>query len=292
MTATEGLGIDLQSANLRCLDVADISAGRLAARNALAIFQDGGERILSFSEDTNIVRSAGEQQSVLLAAGRLFSVLAQVSPAFIPEKDIVAYLGDTFSLKENSAYQACRMGLRLLNEALNDDFVQSTRAGRISRIRLNPGYFLQPMSTLLPSIDPYEASDISLELDGVVISNQKQSHTGRNGGKKPQAQKPPRTSKFPREPRYRQPGPDDVVDSDNWMEFSRCAEVDPSLFFPSDGGEVEDAKRFCADCDVKEHCLDYALSSGQDHGVWGGTSERERRRILKARAAADLRARY
>ena len=57
----------------------------------------------------------------------------------------------------------------------------------------------------------------------------------------------------------------------------------PSLFFPSDGVGVEVAKRICADCPMRVRCLDYALDNRIDHGVWGGTSERERRRILKAR---------
>jgi len=69
-----------------------------------------------------------------------------------------------------------------------------------------------------------------------------------------------------------------------WMARGNCAEKPPSVFFPSDGVGVEVAKRVCADCPVKNQCLEYALDNRIDHGVWGGTSERERRRILKARA--------
>jgi WhiB family redox-sensing transcriptional regulator len=68
-----------------------------------------------------------------------------------------------------------------------------------------------------------------------------------------------------------------------WMAQGKCAEKPPSLFFPSDGVGVEVAKRLCAECSVKAVCLEYALHNRIDHGVWGGTSERERRRILKAR---------
>lgn len=68
-----------------------------------------------------------------------------------------------------------------------------------------------------------------------------------------------------------------------WMAEGNCADRHPSLFFPSDGVGVEVAKRVCIDCPVKTRCLEYALQSRIDHGVWGGTSERERRRILKAR---------
>jgi len=68
-----------------------------------------------------------------------------------------------------------------------------------------------------------------------------------------------------------------------WMRSARCREIQPSTFFPSDGVGVESARRICADCPVKEPCLEYALAYRIDHGVWGGCSERERRRILKRR---------
>lgn len=74
-----------------------------------------------------------------------------------------------------------------------------------------------------------------------------------------------------------------VLDTD-WMAKGNCAEKPPSLFFPSDGVGVEVAKRVCVDCPVRSQCLEYALDNRIDHGVWGGTSERERRRLLKARA--------
>lgn len=69
----------------------------------------------------------------------------------------------------------------------------------------------------------------------------------------------------------------------SWMARGKCAEEPPAMFFPSDGVGVEIACRLCADCKVKETCLEYALEQRIDHGVWGGTSERERRRILKRR---------
>ena len=68
-----------------------------------------------------------------------------------------------------------------------------------------------------------------------------------------------------------------------WMRRGNCREEPPSLFFPSDGAGVDAARRLCATCPVKEPCLEYALRNRIDHGVWGGTSERERRRILKRR---------
>ena len=69
----------------------------------------------------------------------------------------------------------------------------------------------------------------------------------------------------------------------HWMAYGHCAHRPPSLFFPSDGVGVVVARRICADCPVKDLCLEYALSHRIDHGVWGGCSERERRRILKRR---------
>ncbi|MFZ4584692.1 MAG: WhiB family transcriptional regulator [Acidimicrobiia bacterium] len=68
-----------------------------------------------------------------------------------------------------------------------------------------------------------------------------------------------------------------------WMLEARCRATDPSNFFPSDGVGVEVAKRVCAECPVRNDCLEYALQYRIDHGVWGGASERERRRILRAR---------
>ena len=69
----------------------------------------------------------------------------------------------------------------------------------------------------------------------------------------------------------------------DWMAEGNCRNEAPSLFFPSDGVGVEVAKRLCATCPVKSPCLEYALRNKIDHGVWGGASERERRRILRQR---------
>ena len=68
-----------------------------------------------------------------------------------------------------------------------------------------------------------------------------------------------------------------------WMGDGNCRSESPSLFFPSDGVGVEVARRICASCPVKSPCLEYALRNGIDHGVWGGASERERRRIARRR---------
>ncbi len=72
----------------------------------------------------------------------------------------------------------------------------------------------------------------------------------------------------------------------DWMAKGRCADEPPALFFPGDGAGVEVARRICASCPVQQECLEYALRNRIDHGVWGGCSERERRRILKRRRLA------
>ena len=70
-----------------------------------------------------------------------------------------------------------------------------------------------------------------------------------------------------------------------WMGEGNCRDYPPATFFPSDGVGVERARAICKGCPVSETCLEYALTERIEHGVWGGTSERERRRILKRRRA-------
>lgn len=73
-------------------------------------------------------------------------------------------------------------------------------------------------------------------------------------------------------------------DSDSaWMSEGNCRLHPPATFFPSDGVGVDKARKICRDCPVTGRCLEYALEERIDHGVWGGCSERERRRILKTR---------
>jgi WhiB family redox-sensing transcriptional regulator len=74
----------------------------------------------------------------------------------------------------------------------------------------------------------------------------------------------------------------------SWMAKGKCKELPPSTFFPSDGVGVDIARKICADCPVKSPCLEYAMENHIDHGVWGGTSERERRRIARARRLSAL----
>ncbi len=79
------------------------------------------------------------------------------------------------------------------------------------------------------------------------------------------------------------PNLDGIADDFRWNEGALCAQVDPELFFPEKGGSTRDAKQLCRACDVREACLEYALEHEQRYGVWGGLSERERRRMVRQR---------
>lgn len=77
----------------------------------------------------------------------------------------------------------------------------------------------------------------------------------------------------------------------DWRDRAACLEQNPELFFPIGftGAalmQLEQAKRVCGDCSVREECLRWALELGLDHGVWGGASEEERRSIKRRAARA------
>jgi WhiB family redox-sensing transcriptional regulator len=67
-----------------------------------------------------------------------------------------------------------------------------------------------------------------------------------------------------------------------WQERALCSQTDPEAFFPEKGGSTRDAKKVCLVCEVRQDCLEYALSNDERFGIWGGLSERERRRMKKA----------
>lgn len=66
-----------------------------------------------------------------------------------------------------------------------------------------------------------------------------------------------------------------------WQTDALCAQTDPEAFFPEKGGSTRDAKKVCGACNVRSQCLEYALSNDERFGIWGGLSERERRRLRK-----------
>ncbi|MFZ4893257.1 WhiB family transcriptional regulator [Plantibacter sp. Mn2098] len=80
------------------------------------------------------------------------------------------------------------------------------------------------------------------------------------------------------------PGVRQPVDDENqlaWQTDALCAQTDPEAFFPEKGGSTRDAKRICTTCDVRSQCLEYALQNDERFGIWGGLSERERRKLRK-----------
>jgi hypothetical protein len=70
----------------------------------------------------------------------------------------------------------------------------------------------------------------------------------------------------------------------DWQTRARCAGTDLALWFPEDGQTAKDARRICRRCPVTRQCLDAAMSGGERHGVWGGTSPTQRT-MLRTRLA-------
>jgi WhiB family transcriptional regulator, redox-sensing transcriptional regulator len=66
-----------------------------------------------------------------------------------------------------------------------------------------------------------------------------------------------------------------------WQADSLCAQTDPEAFFPEKGGSTREAKKICTSCEVRAQCLEYALQNDERFGIWGGLSERERRKLRK-----------
>jgi len=66
-----------------------------------------------------------------------------------------------------------------------------------------------------------------------------------------------------------------------WQDRALCAQTDPEAFFPEKGGSTREAKRVCRSCEVRAECLEFALENDERFGIWGGLSERERRRVKR-----------
>ena len=69
--------------------------------------------------------------------------------------------------------------------------------------------------------------------------------------------------------------------TDQWQDRALCAQTDPEAFFPEKGGSTREAKKICLGCEVRSECLEYALAHDERFGIWGGLSERERRRLKR-----------
>lgn len=71
--------------------------------------------------------------------------------------------------------------------------------------------------------------------------------------------------------------------SQAWRTHARCKGIDPEVFYPIAEEEADEAKSICADCPVRLACLEYALAVRERDGIWGGATEKERRRIIRQR---------
>lgn len=82
-------------------------------------------------------------------------------------------------------------------------------------------------------------------------------------------------------PGMRKPMAVEELDLATWQDRALCSQTDPEAFFPEKGGSTREAKRVCLGCDVRVECLEYALANDERFGIWGGLSERERRRVKR-----------
>lgn len=69
----------------------------------------------------------------------------------------------------------------------------------------------------------------------------------------------------------------------SWIDSALCAQVDPDAWHPEKGGGVSEQKRICARCEVRTDCLAYALDNDERFGIWGGLSERERKKLPRSK---------
>lgn len=69
----------------------------------------------------------------------------------------------------------------------------------------------------------------------------------------------------------------------SWRDRAACRGLDPEIFYPVSDEDADEAKSICAVCPVREACLEYALANRERDGVWGGATERERRRLIRQR---------
>jgi WhiB family redox-sensing transcriptional regulator len=77
------------------------------------------------------------------------------------------------------------------------------------------------------------------------------------------------------------------IEDIEWRKLGACRGLDASVFYPDEDDDAEVAKQVCEGCGVRVACLEYALNSREKAGVWGGATERERRRIIRQRRRAS-----
>jgi WhiB family transcriptional regulator, redox-sensing transcriptional regulator len=100
-------------------------------------------------------------------------------------------------------------------------------------------------------------------------------------GAMPAAPVRPHLTVVPDAPVVFEPEPEPLPTPDQWQDRALCAQTDPEAFFPEKGGSTREAKKICLGCEVRHECLEYALAHDERFGIWGGLSERERRRLKR-----------
>lgn len=80
-----------------------------------------------------------------------------------------------------------------------------------------------------------------------------------------------------------------ALDSLEWQDQANCKGANADLFFPERGASTRAAKAICRECQVRDACLEFAITTGEKFGIWGGMSERERRRVRRERQIAAAR---
>ena len=73
-----------------------------------------------------------------------------------------------------------------------------------------------------------------------------------------------------------------ISDERPWLVFGACRDADPDLFFPTTREETDQALAICASCPVRPECLAYALEAGERFGIWGGLTEKRRRKLARS----------
>ncbi len=69
----------------------------------------------------------------------------------------------------------------------------------------------------------------------------------------------------------------------SWRQRGACRGLDPDIFYPPSDDDAGEAKAVCAQCQVRQACLEFALDTREAEGIWGGATARERRRVLRQR---------
>jgi WhiB family redox-sensing transcriptional regulator len=77
------------------------------------------------------------------------------------------------------------------------------------------------------------------------------------------------------------------VEQDEWFASAECLGADPETFFVERGGSSAEAKAICRGCPVEEQCFEYAIENNETHGIWGGRSQSELRKIRRQRRMAS-----